>query len=60
VFYLHPWEVDPGQPRVAGARWRSRFRHYLNLGRTLPRLSRLLTDFQFGTMRDCLSRQGLL
>jgi polysaccharide deacetylase family protein (PEP-CTERM system associated) len=60
VFYLHPWEVDPGQPRVEGARWRSRFRHYLNLDRTLPRLNRLLQDFQFGTMRDCLSAQGLL
>ena len=60
VFYLHPWEVDPGQPPVQGARWRSRFRHYLNLDRTLPRLNRLLADFQFGTMRDCLSAQGLL
>ncbi len=60
VFYLHPWEVDPGQPRVEGARRRSRFRHYLNLDQTLPRLNRLLQDFQFGTMRDCLSAQGLL
>jgi len=60
VFYLHPWEVDPGQPRVAGARRRSRFRHYLNLDRTLPRLHRLLQDFQFGTMRDCLAAEGLL
>lgn len=60
VFYLHPWEIDPAQPRVAGARWRSRFRHYLNLDRTLPRLGRLLEDFRFATMRDCLSAQGLL
>jgi polysaccharide deacetylase family protein (PEP-CTERM system associated) len=60
VFYLHPWEVDPGQPRIEGARWRSRFRHYLNLDQTLPRLNRLLQDFQFGTMRDCLAAQGLL
>ncbi len=60
VFYLHPWEVDPGQPRVEGARWRSRFRHYLNLDRTLPRLNSLLRDFQFSTMRECLSVQGLL
>jgi polysaccharide deacetylase family protein (PEP-CTERM system associated) len=60
VFYLHPWEVDPGQPRVEGARRRSRFRHYLNLDRTLPRLHRLLQDFQFGTVRDCLAAQGLL
>lgn len=60
VFYLHPWEIDPAQPRVEGARWRSRFRHYLNLDRTLPRLDRLLQDFRFDTMRDCLSAQGLL
>jgi polysaccharide deacetylase family protein (PEP-CTERM system associated) len=60
VFYLHPWEVDPGQPRVEGARRRSRFRHYLNLDRTLPRLNRLLHDFEFGTMQECLAAQGLL
>jgi polysaccharide deacetylase family protein (PEP-CTERM system associated) len=60
VFYLHPWEVDPAQPRIDGAGWRSRFRHYLNLDRTLPRLDRLLTDFPFATMRDCLVAQGLL
>jgi polysaccharide deacetylase family protein (PEP-CTERM system associated) len=60
VFYLHPWEVDPGQPRVAGARWRSRFRHYLNLDQTLPRLDRLLRDFEFGPMRDCLAAEGFL
>jgi polysaccharide deacetylase family protein (PEP-CTERM system associated) len=60
AFYLHPWEVDPGQPRIEGARWRSRFRHYLNLDRTLPRLNHLLRDFQFSTMRDCLSALDLL
>jgi len=60
AFYLHPWEVDPEQPRIEGARWRSRFRHYLNLDRTLPRLNRLLRDFHFGTMRDCLSDLGFL
>lgn len=60
VFYLHPWEVDPEQPRIANAGWRSRFRHYLNLECTLPRLERLLTDFRFTTMRECLDAQGLL
>jgi polysaccharide deacetylase family protein (PEP-CTERM system associated) len=60
VFYLHPWEVDPEQPRVEGAGWKSRFRHYLNLGKTHDRLSQLLTDFPFGTMRDCLSALKLL
>lgn len=47
-FYLHPWEVDPEQPRVAGASWRSRFRHYTNLHRTEPRLRQLLRDFSWG------------
>lgn len=60
VFYLHPWEVDPGQPVVAGLPWRSRFRHYINLRRTYGRLTRLLEDFRFGTMRDVLSGRGLL
>ncbi len=48
IFYLHPWEVDPGQPRVDGAGAKSRFRHYLNLDKTRNRLERLLQDFSFG------------
>jgi hypothetical protein len=44
IFYTHPWEVDPGQPRIAAPRL-SRFRHYVNLHRTEPRLRRLLADF---------------
>lgn len=47
IFYLHPWEIDPGQPRVDGAPWRSRLRHYLNLRRTEPRLAQLLRDFRW-------------
>ena len=47
VFYVHPWELDPAQPRVTGARLRARFRHYLNLGRTEARLDRLLGDFRW-------------
>jgi hypothetical protein len=46
MFYTHPWEIDPEQPRVA-APLRSRFRHYLNLHRTAPRLARLLRDFSW-------------
>ncbi len=46
-FYLHPWEIDPDQPRVQGARLRSRFRHYVNLRRTAPRLRQLLQDFRW-------------
>src|SRR6185436_4571606 len=44
VFYLHPWEVDPGQPRIESAGALSRFRHYLNLDRCAERLERLLGD----------------
>jgi polysaccharide deacetylase family protein (PEP-CTERM system associated) len=49
VFYLHPWELDDAQPRLpAGAL--TRVRHYRNLGKTEPRLRRLLQDFAFGPM----------
>lgn len=50
VFYFHPWEIDPAQPRVPGAALRSRFRHYLNLARTAPRVERLMRDFHFDRM----------
>ena len=50
VFYLHPWEIDPGQPRLPGS-WLGRLRHYRNLHDTEARLKRLLRDFPFGTMR---------
>ena len=50
VFYLHPWEIDPGQPRQVQAPLRSRFRHYVNLGRTEDRLRRLLRDFRWTRM----------
>lgn len=45
MFYIHPWEIDPAQPRVAAAPLRSRLRHYLALTRTEGRLRRLLRDF---------------
>jgi polysaccharide deacetylase family protein (PEP-CTERM system associated) len=50
VFYLHPWEIDPDQPRQTQAPLRSRLRHYVNLGRTEGRLCRLLRDFRWGRM----------
>lgn len=50
VFYFHPWEIDPGQPRVAGADLRTRFRHYVNIGRTEAKIRRLLGDFRWGRM----------
>jgi polysaccharide deacetylase family protein (PEP-CTERM system associated) len=52
LFYFHPWEVDPGQPRVAGAPLKSRFRHYLNLDSMASRLERLLGDFSWGRMDE--------
>lgn len=50
LFYFHPWELDPGQPRVPGISAKSRFRHYLNLKRMAPRLERLLGDFRWDRM----------
>ena len=47
MFYFHPWELDPDQPRVKGIRAKTRFRHYLNLKRTEPRLRRLVSDFRW-------------
>jgi polysaccharide deacetylase family protein (PEP-CTERM system associated) len=47
IFYFHPWEIDPGQPRMKNISPLSRFRHYVNLSRTSSRLERLLRDFVF-------------
>ena len=52
IFYFHPWEIDPGQPRVPGIGMKTRFRHYVNIGRTEQRLARLLKDFRWGRMDD--------
>jgi len=48
IFYFHPWEVDPDQPRVPGVDAKTRFRHYLNLDRMEGRLRCLLADFEWG------------
>ena len=47
MFYFHPWEVDPDQPRQAGLPAKARFRHYVNLQRTAGRLRKLLNDFEW-------------
>jgi len=47
IFYFHPWEIDPGQPRVIGVDAKTRFRHYVNLERTAKRLRLLLRDFRW-------------
>lgn len=58
IFYLHPWEIDPGQPRIS-AGWLSRFRHYNNLNKCESRLGKLLTEFSFNTVEDVLQQEGL-
>lgn len=50
IFYFHPWEIDPGQPRVAGLRPAARFRHTVNLSRMEARVARLLRDFAWDRM----------
>jgi len=55
IFYLHPWEMDPDQPRMAGAPAKSRFRHYLNLHQTEERFRRLLGEFRFTPVMDLLA-----
>jgi polysaccharide deacetylase family protein (PEP-CTERM system associated) len=55
IFYLHPWELDPGQPRMP-IRRDYRFRHYVNLDRTEPRLERLLKEFPFEPLGDLAER----
>jgi polysaccharide deacetylase family protein (PEP-CTERM system associated) len=59
IFYLHPWEVDPDQPRVQ-ASWKSTLRHYTNLDRCEARLRRLVREFRFGRVRDVLTNAALL
>ena len=50
VFYFHPWELDVEQPRVAGIGAKTRFRHYVNIGRMEARLEQLLADFEWDRM----------
>ena len=47
IFYMHPWEIDPDQPRISGTSGKTRFRHYINLARTESRLRLLLKDFNW-------------
>jgi polysaccharide deacetylase family protein (PEP-CTERM system associated) len=57
VFYFHPWEIDPGQPRVAGAPLKSRMRHYTNLSRMEPKLLKLLQAFQWERTDSVVARE---
>lgn len=58
VFYFHPWEIDPGQPRIAGIDAKTRFRHYVNIGRTEARIAQLLRDFAWGRMDQIFLGRG--
>lgn len=52
IFYFHPWEIDTEQPRIPGISAKTRFRHYVNIGRMEARLERLLADFRWGRVDD--------
>jgi hypothetical protein len=54
VFYLHPWELDPDQPRIDGTAF-AKFRHYNNLHKCEERLRHLLNDFELAAIRDVLT-----
>ena len=58
VMYLHPWELDPDQPRMEGS-FVSKFRHYLNLHKTEARLQRLVQDFKFTSIREAVDTVGM-
>jgi polysaccharide deacetylase family protein (PEP-CTERM system associated) len=55
VFYIHPWELDPQQPRLSVGSRVSRWRHYLNLASTARKLDHLLSKFRFGTVSEVMS-----
>ena len=51
-FYFHPWEIDPEQPRINNASFKSKIRHYINLSRMEDKIIRLLKDYRWSTMLD--------
>ncbi len=55
VFYVHPWEVDPGQPRLCAGSRAGRWRHYVNLHSTERKLEVLLERFRFGTLTESIA-----
>lgn len=59
VVYLHPWELDPGQPQIRACAL-SRFRHYFNIAKVEERLTRLLQEFRFAPISKVLRQRGLL
>jgi hypothetical protein len=59
MFYVHPWEIDPEQPRLPVDAL-TRIRHYRNLDRTLPALETMLAEFRFSSVRGWLARNPQL
>lgn len=59
VLYFHPWEIDPGQPRIKGAGLRSRLRHYSNLHKTMDKADHLISAFRFAPMGKVISGEGM-
>lgn len=55
MFYVHPWEIDPDQPRLRAGSSMNRIRHYLNLASTTSKLERLLASFRFGTLSEAIA-----
>jgi len=58
MFYFHPWEIDPSQPRVQGLSAKTRFRHYINLHKTYPRLQALLESLEWDRVDRVFPYQG--
>jgi polysaccharide deacetylase family protein (PEP-CTERM system associated) len=58
MFYFHPWEIDPQQPRIPGINAKTRFRHYVNLEKMQAKLDRLLGDFAWGRIDEVFIRKG--
>jgi len=59
IFYFHPWEIDPGQPRVLGAPLRSRLRHYTNLAKMSDKLAQLIREFSWGRIDLIAHRESV-
>ena len=57
IFYTHPWEFDPEQPRIPNLPFKTRFRHYVNLGRTISKLNALCDDYRWGKICDIARRE---
>jgi polysaccharide deacetylase family protein (PEP-CTERM system associated) len=58
IFYFHPWEIDPGQPRVEGAPLKSRLRHYTRLEQMAPKLRQLIREFAWGRMDQLAAQEA--